>query len=125
MHRGFMITFAASVNNARERMAESEIALKADGACNSLRSDICAEPCTDASTVAQLSKVMKPTIRMIFRTTAYSDLFERGFLIQRATLVKGCLGAAVPCFVRPWTSCLLRVNLVSLVESATRPLSPR
>ncbi len=79
MHRGFMITFAASVNNARDRMAVSEIASKADGACNSLRSDICAEPCTDASTVAQLSKVMKPTIRMLFRPQAIQILLKEDF----------------------------------------------
>jgi hypothetical protein len=57
MHRGFMMTFAASVNSARERASGSAIEAKADGDCNPLPPDICAEPGREPSTAAQLSKV--------------------------------------------------------------------
>jgi hypothetical protein len=59
-----MMTFAASVNSARERAAGSAIEAKADGDCNPLPPDIWAEPVTDASTAAQLSEVNSASVRM-------------------------------------------------------------
>jgi hypothetical protein len=79
MHRGLMITFAASVNNARERITGSEIVSKADGDFSPLRSDICAELCTNASTVAQVSKVKKPTIRMMYWSLYNGILLNENF----------------------------------------------
>jgi hypothetical protein len=62
------MTFAASVNSARERAAGSAIEAKADGDCNPLPPDICAEPGTDASTAAQLSEVNNASVRMMYRS---------------------------------------------------------
>ena len=66
MQRGFMMTFAASVNSARERAAGSAIEAKADGDCNPLLPEICAELGTDASRAAQLSEVNNASVRMMY-----------------------------------------------------------
>ena len=63
-----MMTFAASVNSARERAAGSAMEAKAYGDCNPLPPDICAEPGTAASTVAQLSEVNNANVRMMYRS---------------------------------------------------------
>jgi len=67
MQRGLMMTFAASVNSARERAAGSTIEAKADGGCNPLPPDICAELGTDASTAAELSEDNNASVRMTYR----------------------------------------------------------
>ncbi len=71
MQRGLIITFAASMNNARDRVAGSEIVSKVDGDCNPLRS-VCAAPCTNTSVVAQPSKVTRSTIRMEFDPSLFA-----------------------------------------------------
>jgi hypothetical protein len=89
MQRGCVRTLAASANSARERMAGSAIALKADAGCKVAPSGVCAEPDTEASSAAQTKQGVS---RMIPHHPADVSRFDNLPRKERFTAAKAAAG---------------------------------